>query len=74
MSSDEQNRALADRPEREEGAPPLRAPARQDVAGDDEAGVELDGPADVKTRVGPETVADPSGFKLRGDPPRVMRL
>lgn len=74
MSSHEKNRALVDGPEREEGAPTLRASARQDVDSGDEAGLELDGPEDVETRVGPETVADPSGFKLRGDPPRVMRL
>lgn len=74
MSSDEKKSALADGPERDEDAPTLRALERQDVDGGDEAGIELDGPTDVETRVGPETLADPSGFKLRGDPPRVMRL
>ncbi|ALR22587.1 TrbI/VirB10 family protein [Sphingobium baderi] len=34
----------------------------------------MDGREDAAPLEGPETLADPTGFKLRGEPPRVMRL
>lgn len=67
MSGERDPHALGDRPESEDQADAemvLAASARGSPGQEPEDGHAVEGPP----------LADPAGFKLRGDPPRVMRL